>query len=363
MKSQFVSLGLCLLALLCGEALQAEEPAVQARQKSVTVYPIVITPAKNIGAELPVRIAELLGAFLERGGMEKIEIAPSAFSPPDTDSISELAAAFGQFVAKEPLKTEYAVFGQFVGTPATGPTEIRTVVADQTGKVIFADLANQEAFSRSKVKPDCPMTCTLFVAGRLGEVWELADPLREDVPEGKMAEIMRKRSGLPSEEELAAMNKRLEAVKGKFATSTVTVYPIHLWQGWDKSSAPQLARMLNEQAICRAKVSEIDPELTVQGDPNEQKVLWDTARSFREFVRNNPPATQYALLADYGLSSSSDGKQLANHVHLILCECTGDWVLVDFQNSHHGDFQNVAPKTVDGCNRLAALRLKSRLSE
>jgi hypothetical protein len=121
--------------------------------------------------------------------------------------------------------------------------------------------------------------------------------------------------------------------------------------------------MLTEQDICQAEASDTDPQLAVKGDPNEQKVLWDTARSFRDFLRNNPPITPHALLADYGLGTSSDGKRTATHVHVILCERDGDWVLVDYQNSHHEDYQRVAPKTADDCNRLVALRLKNLLSE
>jgi hypothetical protein len=33
------------------------------------------------------------------------------------------------------------------------------------------------------------------------------------------------------------------------------------------------------------------------------------------------------------------------------------------QNSHHADFQKIDPRSVADCNRLAARRLKSRLSE
>jgi len=355
--------GVCLLTLSGGSTLGADEPLVEIRQKSVTVYPIVVTPSKDIPASFPMRVAEVVGLFLERGGMESVEIGDVTFSPPDTDDATTLAAAFGEFIAKQPLKTEYALFCQMFGTPKTGPQEIRTVVVDKTGKVIFAERAGQKLLSRSTNPPNDPMTASVFVVNRVRTIWQLADPLREGAPEGKMAQIMRERSGLPPDEELAAMHERLKSVKDKIAASTVTVYPVHLWQGSDESSAVQLARMLNEQGICQAKASATDAKIRIAGDPNEQKVLWDTARSFREFVRRNPPETQYALLADYGLSPSTDATRSANHVHLVLCDPAGDWVLVDYQNSHHPDFQSVDPKSRDDCNRLAVLRLKHRLSE
>jgi len=363
MKIRLMSIGAHLLALLCAASICVGAAPREVRTKSVTVYPIIITPSKNIAASIPGRIAEVVGMFLERANMEQVELGEATFSPHDSDNLSQIAAGFGQFVTKQPLKTEYALFGQFMGTPATGPQEIRTVVVDKTGAVVFADQADKQALSHSKIKPDCPLECSLFLVDRLGKVWDLEDPMRAGAPEGKLAEVLKRRSGLPAEETVAAMNKRLAAAKATFAASTVTVYPIHLWTDWDNSGAAQLAKLLNEQSIGRAQTTETEPQLTIAGDPNEQKILWDTARSFREFIQTHPPDTQFALLADYGLSPSSDGSHSANHVHLILCNRTGDWVMVDFQNSHQPDFRSIDPRTVDGANRLAVMRLKSRISE
>jgi hypothetical protein len=49
-------------------------------------------------------------------------------------------------------------------------------------------------------------------------------------------------------------------------------------------------------------------------------------------------------------------------VHLIVCDQKGDWVIVDFQNSHHKDFQAINPKSIEDCQRLAVKRLASYLS-
>jgi hypothetical protein len=362
MSSRFLSTGVCLLLLLATGSLRSEDLAT-ARPKSVTVFPVIITPSKDIPPSMPERIGEVVGTLLERAGMQQVELGQATFTPPDTDDVAKTAAAFAEFAKGQPLKTEYALFGQFFGTPQTGPTEVRAVVVDKAGNVVFADQADQGVLSRSEPEADCPMTTSIFLVNRLRPVWDLADPLREGAPEGKMAEVIRKRSALPTDEELAAARERLKAVKDKLATSTATVYPIHLWPGSDKAAAAGLADMLNQQGICQAAASDTDPKLTIEGDPNEQKVLWDTARAFRQFVRENPPATEYALLADYGLGRLADGRQSVNHVHVILCDRAGDWALVDFQNSHDPDFQSVNPITIDDCNRLAAIRLKSRSSE
>jgi hypothetical protein len=235
---------------------------------------------------------------------------------------------------------------------------------DKAGKLIFSEKVDGETYAKEKIKPpDEPLTACLFIVKRLDKVWDLADPMRENAPEGKMAEIMKRRSALPPDKEIADMEKRLEVLKGIIATSKVTIYPIHLWEGSDKAGAVQLAKIISEDGICQAEPSDVDPNIKIKGDPNEQKILWDTARAFRDFLRKNPPDTQYALLADYGISPASDGKHEAGHVHLILCDKSGDWVLVDYQNSHHADFQSIAPKSVEDCNRLAVKRLKSRFSE
>ena len=354
---------LCSLVLPWAGVLRGEDTTAKTRLKSVTVYPPAILPSEMTPPSIPERIAEVLGVFLERAGMEQIELAKEPFSPPKTDDPAKLAEEFGQFVAKQPLKTEFALYTQILA-PEHKIKDIRTVVVDKTGKLIFSEKVDDETYAKEKIKPpDEPLTACIFIVNRLNKVWDLADPMRENAPQGKMAELMNKRSALPPEKELADMKKRLEVLKEKIATSKVTVYPIHLWEGSDKTGAAQLAKLISESGVCQAEPSELDPNLKIKGDPNEQKILWDTARAFRDFLRKNPPATQYALLADYGISPASDGKHEVGHVHLILCDKSGDWVLVDYQNSHHPDFQSIAPKTVEECNRLAVKRLKSYFSK
>jgi hypothetical protein len=363
MKRGLMMFCLCSLVLPWAGIVWGQDATAKTRLKSVTVYPPAILPAEMAPASITQRIAEVLGMFLERAGMDNIELADTSFSPPKTDDPAKLAEEFGQFVAKQPLKTEYALYIQ-ITAPEHKIKEILTFVVDKTGKVVSSDKVNDDTYEKEKIKPpDEPLTACLFIVKRLDKVWDLADPMRENAPEGKMAEIMKSRSALPPDKEIADMKKRLEGVKDKIATSKVTIYPIHLWEGADKTGAVQLAKIISQSGICQAEPSDVDTKIKIKGDPNEQKILWDTARAFRDFLRKNPPNTEYALLADYGLSPASDGKHEAGHVHLILCNKSGDWVLVDFQNSHHADFQSIAPKSVEDCNRLAVIRLKNRLSE
>ena len=157
------------------------------------------------------------------------------------------------------------------------------------------------------------------------------------------------------------MERQLTRLKSQTGISTISVYPIHLWQGWDHGQAEKLADGLKAKGLFDARVVAETPTWNVKGDPNEQKVLWDAAKSFREYLRTAPSQTDYSLLVDCGLPPSSQGERMAGHVHVVLCTADGDWVLVDFQNSHHDDFSEFAPKTVQQCIRLAQRRLEKRL--
>ena len=342
---------------LSGPSTLAQPSSKPTKPASVTVFPVVITPSDKIPDSLPTRVAEVVGLFLERAGMAGVEVGTPTFMPPGAAGAPEVATAFANFVKEHPTKTECAIFAQLIGTPKTGPQEIRTVVVRE-GKVLLASRADTTDFAHAKVKPKCPMTCALFVANELRDFWQLDDPQRSNAPKGKMAALMDRRSGLPPQAELDAIKGRLAELQSKLQTSKVAVYSAPRRTGTHAQTSARLAVLLNEQGICQAEVAATSPKLNVKGDPNEQKVLWDTARAFRRFLRSQSPAADYALLVDYGI-----GKSQVGYVHLILCDRNGDWVLVDFQNSHHADFQHVQPKGADDCNRLAVRRLQHRLAK
>lgn len=347
---------LALAVALGGTNSQAAEASKDA-QPSVTVFPVVATP-NRLPEELAKRVGIVVATFLERAGIEDLEVTDTVFNPPDTDDVASIAAAFGKQVGEKPIKTQYAVFAQFVGTPATGVKAIRTIVVDKSGKVLLAESADKAQWDKTPLPPKDPMTCCIFVSRRLQEFWKLEDPLRSDAPQGKMAQFWQKDAGIPGKEELDAIAKRTETFKSRIKTATCAVYPIRVGGQSDKQTAAGLVAMLNEAAWCKAQATETDPTLKIAGHSNEQKVLWDTARAFRDFVRKNQPATDYAVLADYGLAGTK-----VHHVHVIVCDRAGDWVLIDMQNSHHPDFERIDPKSAADCNRLVLARLKRWLSE
>ena len=68
------------------------------------------------------------------------------------------------------------------------------------------------------------------------------------------------------------------------------------------------------------------------------------------------PKQTTSLYADYLGSPGHFGA-----VHVVICDRAGELVLVDFQNSHHDDFNQIAPQSKPDCDRLAALRVQKRL--
>lgn len=365
-----------VLSMVAGPHAMANDPAEQSTapgaDKSVTVFPVVIKPElpamkrkDGTAVSFGERMAMVLGVALERAGIGDVQLAETKFQPPAADDeLQQIASAFAKRIAGDPIQTEYALYGEIHGTPKTGPERIYTILVDRQGKVVLADCDDPESYTEtSDIPPKCPMTCTIFLARKVKRVWGLADPLRTDAPRGKLAARLEKQSGLPPREELAAIARRMEAMKDRVRTSKVVVYPVKVGSATDRQLAAKLVQMLNGRGFCRSTVAEVDPGLEIQGDPNEQKVLWDTARAFRKFLKQNPPKADYALFADYGVGRSQSGKTTVGYVHVIVCNRAGEWVAVDFQNSHHEDFQAIRPDSIEDCNRLVLKRAERLLSE
>ncbi len=87
-------------------------------------------------------------------------------------------------------------------------------------------------------------------------------------------------------------------------------------------------------------------------------MLWSLAREFRDYIRAHPPETEYALYAEYAFNP-----QHANQgfVHFIVCDRKGEWVIVDFQNSHHPDYQSIGITSRASCDKLLVKRLQRYL--
>jgi hypothetical protein len=343
------------------DAKMGTKSVVKLGAKSVTVFPVVLTSDQPLPPGMSKKVAELVGLLLERAGMKEIEIGDVSFAPPAKADLATIAEAFGKFVGSQNVRTEYALCGQFIGSPASGATEVRLVVTERQGKVVLAErMGPEQLAARGGEKVD-PMTASVLLVDRLRGPWALADPQREGAPEGKMSQLWDKNSGLPPKSEREAMQRRLAEMKGQIKASTVAVFPVHLGGNSDHKAATALAAMLTKEGLGRVEAVTTDPGIRVEGNTNELRILWDTARALQDFLRKNPPASDYVLFADYAASRLAEDKLEVHAVHFIVCDRHGDWVFVNLANSRHADFQHINPQSVDDSNRLVVERLKSEL--
>ena len=191
-----------------GEGGKAAAP-VKLGEKSVTVFPIVVTPKKDIPADMGKRLGEVVGMLLERADMKDVRLSEAGFSSKEGATIDQVADDFGKFVVEQEIDTPYALLAEILGERKKGIDAIRTIVVDAKGNVVLSEETPKKAFAKSgPVAPKDPMTCCVFIANRLREPWGLADPLRENAPGGKVQENWRKKSGIPSDEEIAAIKER-----------------------------------------------------------------------------------------------------------------------------------------------------------
>ncbi len=358
-----------LLSTWAGESARSSRPeasatAASATAQSVTIFPIVLNsgqPSDGVAPEMPKKLAELVGLMLERGGVKEIEIAETRFTPAGEADLGKLAEAFGSFVRSQNLQTEYALFGQFIGTPAEGVEEIRLVAADREGRVVLSERRNRRQLAQPAQEKVGPMIAGYQLVRRLQGVWGLADPNRKDAPEGKMARRWAEKSGLPPKEELEAIESRRDHLKKQAEKSTVAVYPVRVAGKGDEQAAAELAEMLDQKGFAGAEAAGTDPKLSIQPNTNQLRIAWDLARAFREFLRENPPQADYALLADYGIGRTPDGKTHVGGLQFVLCDRRGNWVVVSLRNSHHADFRRIGPRSPGDCNRLVAEAVAAEL--
>ena len=352
MRSITSIVGSVLLATLglaagCAQSNKGGEPL--ATRPSLTVFPI------HMAGQPREDVAALVALLLEQGGMESIEVDGAVFSPDVEASFDDQAGAFAAFITERDLSTEYALYGAVIGSPQRGVDEIRCVLVDASGNVAWSDRQTRESRAFKRAKPADPMGCTVFLVERLRDPLDLLDPARADAPKGRWAGNWRKDSLVPTDAERDEMQGRLARLLEAAPRATVLVYPARIGDSWSVECANRLAERINRRGLLRASVAENAIEFEIKPSGNQQTVLWSGARSIQGLLRANPPGTQYVLLADYMLPGGGRGE--ARGVHTFLLEADGDWVIVDFQNSHHDDFNKIRPSSHDDCCDLTVVRL------
>jgi hypothetical protein len=318
---------------------------------------LTILPALVMERPMP-QVAEVLGLLLEKDGLENLETAQSAFTPPEGTTWEQLPAALGEFVRKNPPATGYVLFSEFVGTRQTGPKEVRFLIVDKEGALVLVDRqtpADADFKQTVAADPD-PMGCSVLVSQRIHKLLKLP-PAPEPEREGKFAKLWAQKSGTPTDEERAAMKKAEEQLKTALHSAKLLVLPTRVNGEVNTEQARVFAAALGKEFKCQARVADAPFKVDIAPNENEQKVLWDLARALRAHVRQNRPEADYVVLADYALKPGGP----VGFVHFFVCNQAGEWVIVDFQNSVWDDFKQIDPKSADDCDRLVLRRLAGYL--
>ena len=312
---------------------------------SIEIYPVILRNEGNL------RIAQLVALFLERANVKDIRVNDTPFNVSAVSDVWTNSSVFGDFIDNVSIDSDYAMLGEFWQRP-DGGFEVRGIVVDAEGCPVWVD-------SHIMGGDFDPMHGAIVLVERLRTRLGLPDPQREDAPEGEWAEFSRIDSGVPADEEFAAMEDRQANMREKFANANVIVFPILQSDEFNPEGAVELAALLETEGICPAKLAPTEVRIEFTPTPSQLRRLWDMARGFRDHVRTAGIDADYGLLAEYLLNAEAR-EVLA--VNFVLCDAEGEWVVVDLQNSHHEDFTSIAPETLACCNRLVAKRMTNYLA-
>ena len=329
------------------DAPRLKQLKIAGKDASITAFPAILggKPMKQVG--------DVVGLLLEKSGMNNMDTSGVEFRPPADADLARTAEAFGQFIKGQALTTDYALFTEFVASPQRKFVEVRSIIVTKTGDIVWTDQQTPKDADFKRIKPAEPMQCCILVVERLRPLLHLHDTTGDGESAGRLAKKWDQETGVPDKTEQAEMKKRLGIFKKTAAASAWVVYPAHVGDELSTVSAAALVDAINKAGLGKAVAAERGEKFAVQPNMNEQKVLWGMARAFRDHVRKSPPDADYVLYADYLM-----GKQAVGGVHFAICDRQGEWVLVDFQNSHHKDFQSIDPKSREDCDRLVVKRLK-----
>ncbi|HEX6810425.1 MAG TPA: hypothetical protein VF384_02275 [Planctomycetota bacterium] len=323
----------------------------QPTAKSITVYPVVLADQPNAQA------ATVVGSLLERGGMPDVQVGEARFTPDAALDLAARSAAFTAFVKQQNLTTERALFVDVAGSPKTGIERLQAVLVDAGGKVLWSEQhrAGEPVFDEQKPKE--PLDCCVFVVQRLREPLGLADPMRAGAKDGKLGASMKVDAGVPSGQEQRAIDARRAAFAKVAATTAIRVLPPRVGKDWPVAAAADLGKRLAAAGFAKATPATDPIVFETRTSSNEQAVLWSGVASLQKAVRAAAPGTDYLLATDFLMA----GENKVGAVHCYLLAPNGDVVWVDYQNSHHDDFQRIAPKGTSGCAELAAIRAAKAL--
>jgi tetratricopeptide (TPR) repeat protein len=315
---------------------------------------LTILPAGLMGKPM-VRLSEVIGVLLEKQGLKNIELGSAEFIPAEKSGLQELAAQLGKFVQGQSVKTDYVLYAEMIVDEAAHRiNEVRGVVVDKKGDVVWTDTQGPQDEAFKRVEDPDPMGYSVLFCQRLGPYMGLTEETARNAKPGKMEALMRERSGLPPESEMSLMKERQKALKENYKKSVFVVFPARVNGTASSEAAGGLVGLMKEAGIGQPSAAKNTSLLlkSQQTDPNEMKKLWDVARDFKDYLKKNPEQGDYFLYADY---------ILGGYVHFVVCDKNADWVVADLQNSEHPDFKMFMPNSVESANKLVIKRLQNYL--
>jgi hypothetical protein len=355
-------------AAFAAALVTAALPAFQSRPAGEPATALAALTAAGPGTTValyPVRVLgrpdrmvrDALGLVLERRGMTSLETPDEAFAPAEGADWTQAAAQFAAFVQRSQPKASYALYAEYLGDRKTGPTEVRWVLAERGGALLLADrqMPDDPDFQRTAARDPDPLGCSALVGRRL-----FARIGWRELPTetGSFTRRWAAATGLPDPVEQEAMAGRLRRLRDGIASTSIEIHATRIGARHEAASTKRLQESIAQRLACTTLAAPTSATVAIQPTPNQQKHLWDLARGFRDFVKAHPPKAGYALLVDI-LGDPAAGR--IGGVQLVVCDQAGDWVLADFQNDQHPDFQRVKPASLEDCERLAVERLVARL--
>lgn len=323
-------------------------------KNSITIYPVAL------GGEPSKDVAAVIGLMLEKAGLTEIELADSAYAPDESADFATRCADFAEHVRNGQIVTRYALYAEYLGSPSEGVKEVRGMVVNADGELVWWDRQQPGDLDFIRVRPRNPMTCSVLLVDRLKPAMGLDASTATPDREGKMARYWKVKSGVPSDGERAAIEKRAEAFGAVAPKATIAVCAARVGDDVCKACAERLVEKINDAGLCEAKLAAVHPHLDVAGSTNEQRVLWNLADAAKAHAKSTPPKADYVLYADY-MIALPDGP--AHAVHFVVCDREGEWVIVDFQNEYQADFKRIRPKTLEDCDQLVVERLRHYLKK
>ncbi len=268
-----------------GQLKEMKQKGVDA---SLTILPV------RLGGRPFDRVSEVIGLLLEQKGLKTIELAKAAFNPEGLTTQQDIDEALDEFIRRNPVETDYALYAEYNGSPQTGLEELYAVLLDKTGNIVWTERRATRDEALKKYGSPNPMTLSMFLAELVGSQFGLTEETAKAARPGKMARLMNERSGLPPQEEIAPLEERQKEFKKAISKGSLLVFPARvIGRASDKERASELASMIQKAGICRA--SPADQSIAwkqPKPDPNEMKRLWDFAREVRDFSRKDPPDTE-----------------------------------------------------------------------